>query len=461
MKGRKIKKSAVVSVIAVLAALTGVLFIAAIGGNRPVTIQGTYTVVRDGADVTNDEKFKFTAGDRVVTTSGNTALVMIDDNKSIGLLGDTDIAITAKGTAGNTDVILSVSCGELSVGQTGSEGKMSVEVTLPHFGAAFENGTAEIKAREDIEELVMVTGTATVIANGQTINLNTGDACMYREGEFMYGEKAVIDEYLMAECETNEEQKAKEEAEAFWAMNDSDLSAANVGDKVYFGRYEQDGGETEKIEPIAWDVIAKEDGRLLMATHMCVESMPYNDTDERVTWETCSLRKWLNEEFYYAAFMENEMAFIETAEVTNPGSYDFFGAFYEGTDQAVQGVAGGNTVYDKVFLLSYEEILKYMNPVKLGNGWWKYASSDLIIKGCLTAGIDNTTFLQWDYDTLTKTEPDWPEDSIGLTGCNWWLRDPGDTRDTALNVSYYGYITGGSVVTNDYGVRPAIWVKVE
>ena len=43
----------------------------------------------------------------------------------------------------------------------------------------------------------------------------------------------------------------------------------------------------------------------------------YNDIDESVTWETCTLRKWLNEEFYNEAFSSNDKSIIRLTDLEN------------------------------------------------------------------------------------------------------------------------------------------------
>ena len=459
-KNNKVSRTVNTIALASLAVLV-VLIIAlviSLGGKRHITLQGIYTVIRDGAEVPLGEKFKYMPGDRVMSASGNDVSIYIDDNKIIALRNECDVAVSAKGTKSSGNVVVDILKGDISITAAESARKTEFAVTLPHMAADFKGASVDVTVNEEFEEICIKTETATIIANGETVTLNAGDACLYRDGEVLYGEKAMVDKYIAAEEETTLAAEEKAEAEALWTMHDTDLSAAEVGDIVYFGRYEQDG-QTEKTEPIAWDVIGKEDGKLLLISHMALATMPYNNIEEPVTWETSSLRKWLNEEFYYDAFSENEMACIVTTAVDDPDSYDFYDAFYEnGSGNPGLGVQGGNTVNDKVFILSYQEVIDYIEPVKLGNGWWRYASEKLIKKSTITCGQDNYTFLQWDYDTFTKTEPDWPEASIGKTGCNWWLRSPADTRTTALNVSYYGYVTGGSYITSEYGVCPAIWV---
>lgn len=63
------------------------------------------------------------------------------------------------------------------------------------------------------------------------------------------------------------------------------LGSVKKSDIITFGKYE-------------WIVLKKETGKLLIITKNVIETKEYNEAREDVTWETCTLRKWLNEDFY-------------------------------------------------------------------------------------------------------------------------------------------------------------------
>ena len=80
-----------------------------------------------------------------------------------------------------------------------------------------------------------------------------------------------------------------------------------VGDFVYLGQYVQ----LEDIlkpniaakEPIRWKVVKIIDGRYAMLlAYKSLDFKKYNNENKVATWKDCSLRKWLNEEFYNSAF---------------------------------------------------------------------------------------------------------------------------------------------------------------
>lgn len=106
-----------------------------------------------------------------------------------------------------------------------------------------------------------------------------------------------------------------------------------------------------KYEPIKWRVLSvNEDGTdaFLMADQ-CLDSRPYHtEQSDTVTWETCSLREWLNGTFLQTAFSETEQGAIVKTEIDNSRS-----PYYkEGTEVAEDN---GISTQDTIYLLSVEE----------------------------------------------------------------------------------------------------------
>ena len=95
--------------------------------------------------------------------------------------------------------------------------------------------------------------------------------------------------------------------------------AAEKGSIVSFGHFEQDNDLSNGPEPIQWIVLDKIDGHLLLLSASCLKGMAYNTAAfTPVTWETSSLRAWLNEDFLSSAFTEEEKALIPTVSNENP-----------------------------------------------------------------------------------------------------------------------------------------------
>ena len=162
-------------------------------------------------------------------------------------------------------------------------------------------------------------------------------------------------------------------------------------------------GEIVKFADKNWRVLDKNGSRLLIISKKKIADKKYNETRKDVTWETCTLRKWLNNDWLSSAFSDGERAMIEETTVKN-------------YDNPKYGTKGGNDTVDKVFLLSINEANKYFS-----------SDSDRSIRS-------------W-----------------------WWLRSSGSYQNYAAIVGRDGYVyAGGYDVDSGFnGVRPAFWINLE
>ena len=172
---------------------------------------------------------------------------------------------------------------------------------------------------------------------------------------------------------------AEEKAE-FAAISDS-----QVGDVVAFGRY-------------TWYVTDKTDGICTLLCQGPVAEKAYNDSKTEITWENCSLRRWLNEDFYNSKFSDGEKEFIVTTHYT-----------FTDADSSYE-IDCGNDTDDKVYLFSYSE----SNSVS---------------------------------------------DDIRECGLDWWLRSPGQTQDRAVFILGRAANLMGTDVDQSRGVRPVIRIR--
>ena len=92
------------------------------------------------------------------------------------------------------------------------------------------------------------------------------------------------------------------------------------GDTVTFGKYPQ---ASNTPDPIKWLVIevvpSSEDaeGRLLLLSKYVLDVKPYHTSYTMITWEKCSLRKWLNDGFMKTAFDRSEKKRILKTHLEN------------------------------------------------------------------------------------------------------------------------------------------------
>ena len=126
------------------------------------------------------------------------------------------------------------------------------------------------------------------------------------------------------------------------------LFLLEVGDSFTVGTYEQDNNSNNGKEPIEWIVLSKDskENKLFVISKMILDCIPYNNERENVTWEICSIRKWLNTSFYDTAFSDSEKENILQTVVPNYGNPVF-------------NVKGGYDTEDKLYCPSLQEIEKY------------------------------------------------------------------------------------------------------
>ena len=103
------------------------------------------------------------------------------------------------------------------------------------------------------------------------------------------------------------------------------IKNANIGEYVKFGSYPQTvNGD---IQPIEWQVLAKENDKLLLFSKYGLDCKRFDSSSNN--WKNSEIRQWLNGEFYNKAFNEKDKKYIK--------SFDD----------------------DNIFLLSYEDAQKY------------------------------------------------------------------------------------------------------
>lgn len=204
------------------------------------------------------------------------------------------------------------------------------------------------------------------------------------------------------------------------------IKSIKVGDKYTFGTYEQDNDTNNGKEDIEWIVLDKEGFSILLISKYALDCKQYNTSYTSVTWETCSLRKWLNETFLNAAFSFEEQECIISSIVTadkNPTSH---------------GASPGNNTMDKVFLLSITEVSHYFTSAQDR----KSSPTDYAI-----------------------AQGAWTSDRNKIDGkptCWWWLRSPGNESrcaariESGISIDYFG----ASVEYKGGAVRPAIWIDL-
>ena len=192
-----------------------------------------------------------------------------------------------------------------------------------------------------------------------------------------------------------------------------------VGEYIIFGACEQDNNTSNGKEEIEWLVLKLKDGKALVISKYALDCKLYNDERVAVTWETCTLRKWLNNDFFDSAFSADEKTLIPTVTVSADKNPEY-------------STNPGNATQDQVFLLSITEAENYL--------YYRSAQckpTDYAVANGAYVNSDN------------GKSP-------------WWLRSPGCFQPLAAGVRTDGYVREGGFLVDDVStaVRPALWIDL-
>jgi hypothetical protein len=159
----------------------------------------------------------------------------------------------------------------------------------------------------------------------------------------------------------------------------------------------------------AWLVLDINDERATIITKDVVAIKLYNDPDSfsgthedlyNADWEHCTLRAWLNDDFYHTTFNDAEKAVIAESHITNP-------------DNPVYGTPGCGVTTDRVYILSIDEAERYF----AGNG-------------ARIATMDNVAAKEFIEETFVDVgdAANLTDDEIQriLSSFPWLLRTPGE-----------------------------------
>ena len=190
-----------------------------------------------------------------------------------------------------------------------------------------------------------------------------------------------------------------------------------IGDRIPFGQYPQ--GANGEVQPLEWRVLGVKNGRALLITDKLIDCIKYNESRTNIIWLTCTLRTWMNNEFYNKAFSHSEQAKIANVINLESGNPNF-------------EIKGVNSKYDKIFALSINQAEVYFrnDGDRTATPTW-YA-------------IRRGTYIDNKYSK----------------GSYWWLRSPGYSSSHAASVFLSGSINEHGFYVNDnkVAVRPAFWL---
>jgi len=178
-------------------------------------------------------------------------------------------------------------------------------------------------------------------------------------------------------------------------------SHIDVNSVIQFGKYD-------------WRVLEAGNDKALLISDGILETRQYHKEFTDITWEQCSLRKYLNGKFLQSFSATNLNRIIKT-RIKTPNN-------------PLLNALGGKDTNDFIFLLSLDEV-KNLLPTD--------ADRTVIYYGCA----------HW-----------------------WWLRSPGQNNALAAIIKSQGGVgkyangaiseAGERIIKDDGGIRPALWIKL-
>ena len=190
-------------------------------------------------------------------------------------------------------------------------------------------------------------------------------------------------------------------------------TTVHIGDIIPFGAYN-------------WHVLDIQGGQALIVSENIIERRVYHTSYETITWADCSLRAYLNGDFYNSSAFSNEDR-SRIVQVTNVN-----------LDNQWYDAPGGANTNDRIFLLSIAEVVQYFGD-----------------SGQLENRPPGATWINDQYNSNRIA-------TFNGSASFWWLRSPGHTNYYASSVFHDGYlyVSGYSVNLNTGGVRPALWLNL-
>jgi hypothetical protein len=179
------------------------------------------------------------------------------------------------------------------------------------------------------------------------------------------------------------------------------MNKIKIGVLIPFGEYD-------------WRVLDVREDMALLLSEKVLEQRAYNTESEAITWEQCTLRKYLNNEFYNK--LGTAKAAIATTSNQNPNNQWY-------------GTSGGNATQDKVFLLSLEEVDYYFGNSGDSGDYANKRRKNYEGKNDSTGYCFHNSHNESRIAKNGKGEACW-----------WWLRSPGVSSDSAASVYGVGSV---------------------
>ena len=255
-------------------------------------------------------------------------------------------------------------------------------------------------------------------------------------------------------------------AEGYDVSNPVVTSTLSTWDTLTFGNYWQEdtngdgvADQNDDKQPIQWRVLSVNGNDAFLMAEKTLDNQYFNEHPKSSTgggkelwstWETCTLRTWLNDTFLNAAFNDDEKNAIADTTVVTPGEDPWNTGTL--TD-------GGKDTVDKVYLLSLAEIrnseygFDSQPEGYLGHGQdcWRLSQTIASTNTAYATAQGAITFEE------KEAREQYPSEirAIGNT-YYWWLRSPGMDGMSTTGVLIGIVDITGATQNEKLGIRPVI-----
>jgi len=213
------------------------------------------------------------------------------------------------------------------------------------------------------------------------------------------------------------------------------LNRPKVGNIITFGS-------------LQWRVLDVQGLRAFIISEKIIEQRPYHRIYAEIGWEKSSIREYLQNDFIEKTFTPKEAKRIYYSKniTRNNAWYDTY---------------SGNDTFDKVVLLTIEEVVKYFGnsgDLKAHKAWIVDGNKSVFKSGDLVSVVytesEEGYILHDQYDSARVAK-----DTDGVSS-TWWTRTPGYNTSSVVVIGSDGVVRmNGNVVTaKTGGVRPAMWI---
>jgi len=215
----------------------------------------------------------------------------------------------------------------------------------------------------------------------------------------VYRDGLCPEHYVAASIDENTEDSAET---GIAVPEQPDKNEIEVGSSMFLGNNE-------------WVVLEVSGNKAFLFSKYSVANMPYNRYGQSVTWETCSLRSWLNSDYILDNFSAEEQSIILKTEVDNE-QFNY------------------SNTFDRIYIPAETELMKYFDLFK------ELSMYDDGIEFWIRSGESIRAF----------------ECELEKVGCTYL--DGTTPREDDIRVGLGG---GNPYVEYPYAVRPVMWIDIQ